>query len=188
MPFTITSSTNAAFVGVKLCKRDFIWSAISLSIQISFIWMAINFYRGFLSHGAFTSTIYFGNLTIWFVSLLLGISVMALDLINRRSIVQILNKVTVFDTEVRKWFVIDRIIAFFSQFISRWFVLESTSTTKWATDMHGCIVARSYFSAQSYWPYRFIRTSIFWKTTPHSMWSNTLAPGCIKIKWWARPW
>lgn len=102
MPFTITSHTNSAIVGVKVHKRDIIWFAISMSIQISFIWMAITFYKSYQQEKEFTSTIYFGNLTIWFISLLVGICVMTLDLAcNRLKIVRILNKITVFDTEVR---------------------------------------------------------------------------------------
>lgn len=102
MPFTITSQATTTIVALKLYKRDFIWFAISLAIQATFIWMAINFYKSFRQAVAITSTIYFGNLTIWFMSLLFGIAAMALDACNRHKIVRILNQITIFDTEVRK--------------------------------------------------------------------------------------
>lgn len=125
MPFTITSHTNAAIVEAKVHKRDIIWFAISMFIQISFIWMAIKFYRSYQQEKEFTSTIYFGNLTIWFISLLCGICVMTLHQINRLKIVRILNKITVFDTEVRKgnWHRTDNCI-FFSLLFSCLFVFR----------------------------------------------------------------
>lgn len=100
MPFTIFYPISGAIVEVKLNKRDFVWMAISLSVQITFICMAINFYRSYQHAKLITSTIYFGNLTIWFVSVLFGVSIMALDACNRFRIVKILNKITIFDVEV----------------------------------------------------------------------------------------
>lgn len=86
MPYTITYHPNGAIVGIKLYKCDFIWFAISLSIQISFIYMAINFYKSYQSYQQqvqpIVSTIYFGQLTIWFICLLFGITVMGLDTCN----------------------------------------------------------------------------------------------------------
>lgn len=103
MPFTITyHSKNGVIVGAKLLKRDFIWFGISLCIQMSFVGLAIKFLKSIRDPNAHTYNLYFGNLILWLLFLLLGICIMVLDTCNRFKIVKILNDFTTFDEEVRK--------------------------------------------------------------------------------------
>lgn len=102
MPFTITYSANGATVGAKVYKRDLIWSTISLCIHIFFIYDAIEDFKS-IGHSTTNMTpLVVCNLSMYIISLLFGISVMALDFANRFKIVKMLHEITIFDKEVRK--------------------------------------------------------------------------------------
>lgn len=110
MPFTITYHTKGGIVGVKMEKWDFIWIAITISIQISFICLAVEMLKSTSDPNAHTYNLYFGNLIVWFFILLFGICMMAIDVCNRFRFSRILNKFIIFDEGVckskwsEKWF------------------------------------------------------------------------------------
>lgn len=102
MPFTIIRQPpNSSIVKAKFYVRDFFWLAFSLCIHISYIRISILDFKSYKHKNSVTSTMYFGNLTLWFASLLLGIGVIASDVCNRVRIIRILNEFTAFDKEVR---------------------------------------------------------------------------------------
>lgn len=74
MPFTITYHTKGATVGVKMNKCDFIWLAITVFIHISFIFWSIEILKSTSDPNSHRYNLYFGNLILWFLILLLGIS------------------------------------------------------------------------------------------------------------------
>lgn len=78
MPFTITYQPNSSAVKAKFYEIDLIWIAYSLCVHISFIRLTIEGFRIYKHKSLATSTMYFGNYTIWFISVLLGISDMVL--------------------------------------------------------------------------------------------------------------
>lgn len=98
MPFTITYPIYGGIVRAKFCKRDFIWFTISLGIHIYYIFMAIEMFKSYQNLN--TILVDYGQLIIWFLSLLIGICTMILDACNRFKIVKIFNKFTIFDKEV----------------------------------------------------------------------------------------
>lgn len=98
MPFTITHQPNSSIVKVNLFKRDIIWLIMSMCIQVFLICEAI---REFKSEKSSWSTLYFSSITVWVVSLVLGVCVMLLDAYNRYKFERILNEFTIFDKEVR---------------------------------------------------------------------------------------
>lgn len=100
MPFTITYHANGAIDGAKIYKRDIIWLVISIGLQIAFILLIIHYLTSFRNPNADTSTLYLANLFAWFMTVLIGIVMIALDLCNRSKIVGILKKFTHFDKEV----------------------------------------------------------------------------------------
>lgn len=100
MPFTITYHTKCGIVGAKMFKRDFIWLAITTCVQISFICLAFDMLKSISDPSAHTYNLYFGNLIVWFMVLLLGVCMAFLDACNRLKFVRMLNEVTVFDEEV----------------------------------------------------------------------------------------
>lgn len=104
MPFTIVANAHGIAVDAKMYQRDFIWLAISIGIHCAFIFMAVEIFQLPRHPNAATSTIHFGDLTFWLVSLLVGISILAMDACNRFKIVEILKKFTSFDEGVRgRW-------------------------------------------------------------------------------------
>lgn len=148
MPFTITYHTKDAIVGVKIEKRDFACIAIAICIQISFICFAVDMLKSTSDPNAHTYNLFFGNLIVWFVILLLGICVMILDACNRYKFVRILNKFIVFDEGVRKWIEIwfqnrHCLFAHWSA-KSRWHVSESISIIKLQINAFGWFVPRYY--------------------------------------------
>lgn len=100
MPFTIIYHTNSTIVGTKFFIRDFVWLAISLGIHIYFIHLAIESFKSYEKVDSADSILYFCNITIWFLSLPLGICTMIMDAYNRFKIIKILNRFTIFDKEV----------------------------------------------------------------------------------------
>lgn len=100
MPFTITYHANAAVFTAKFYARDFIWSAISLCIQISLIRLAVDLMTSPRHPNIISSTLYFCNLTVWFITLLFAITMIIFDACNRVKIVDLLKKFTDFDQEV----------------------------------------------------------------------------------------
>lgn len=101
MPFTISYPKIGAIIEAKYYKLDFIWCAISLGIQFSFIRLAFDLLTSSPRDSTvISSTIYFCNLTVWFVIILFGISMMPLDARNRLKIVEIFEKFNHFDQEV----------------------------------------------------------------------------------------
>lgn len=102
MPFTITYHANAAIYTAKFHARDFIWSTVSLCIQISLIRLAVDLMTSPQHPKIISSTLYFCNLTVWFITLLFAISMMVLDAHNRSKIVDLLQKFTDFDQEVKE--------------------------------------------------------------------------------------
>lgn len=101
MPFTIIyHCKNGTIVGTKFSKFDFIWCAISLCVQFSFIRLAIDLLTSPRDPNQLSSTLYFCNLSIYLITILFGISMMALDTRNRLKIVGILKEFVHFDEEV----------------------------------------------------------------------------------------
>lgn len=101
MPFTIIyHRSNGAIVGTKFFKCDFIWSAISLCMQIAFIRFAMDLLTSPRDPNQISATLHFCNIIIWFLTVLFGISMMVLDTHNRWKIVGILKEFVHFDNEV----------------------------------------------------------------------------------------
>lgn len=99
MPFTITSCRNGATVAAKFNICDFIWLAISLGIHIYFIHWTFKEFESYKILSADDVLAIF-NLTMWIANFFLGIFFMVLDAYNRLKIVEMLNKITMFDQEV----------------------------------------------------------------------------------------
>lgn len=176
MPFTITCPENGTMVGAKMFKRDFIWLAMSLCIQIAFIHMAVQLFKSNQRANLVTYTIYFGNLTVWFISLLLGICTMVLGAQNRLKIVGILNEFTIFDQEVfeaTNYFLGNCILIsiHMSSYVckSSPVIMEFISTIKWEIDTLGFIVPQSYSLAWFYPQQHFTADS-------NTIWTA--------IRWW----
>lgn len=101
MPFSITHQPNSSIVKVNFHKRDIIWLILSMSVQVTLIFRAIQMLKSYRHTNSATFTLHLGHSTIWFLNSILGICVMILDALNSGKIVRILNDFTSFDKEVR---------------------------------------------------------------------------------------
>lgn len=100
-PFTIAYNANGSIKEACLCQFDYLWFLISICVYLTALHFTYEHIKTlqFLNEKAFFSHLIYNLIQI--PPLLLGVIGSVFDMLNRRRLVNILKKFTIFDEEVR---------------------------------------------------------------------------------------
>lgn len=103
MPFSIVPSLNSkSLLQPRVNKRDALWFFISMCLYSVIAWRTIGKLTAKLDENKIVCVLFTGNSLLHVITMMFGIVKLIMDMYNRHKLVNILNKFTQFDREVRE--------------------------------------------------------------------------------------
>lgn len=102
MSFSIVrNSSSEVLHQPQINKRDALWFLISMCLYSIVTWRTFGKLTSKLDESKIVCVLFTGNSMLHFMTMMFGIAKLTMDMYNRHKLVNILNKFTQFDQEVR---------------------------------------------------------------------------------------